>query len=150
MDGNRTLTQITEARGHRMPSPSLEAGAPRAMPFSGEGNAAVGLNRGRSAGARRVQDHTPLCALRSPSMEWGARSQSSITALSTVPACTPCLHLCSLGCHTPLPPAFSLQAVGTPTSEQHVTPSPQACPPSRASPKKCVLVLPAVSTFLPC
>lgn len=63
-DGNCTLIQTTEARGHRVPSsyPRMDPGAPQATPPHVEGDAAVGLNTGRPDGDHRVENHSaPVC-----------------------------------------------------------------------------------------
>lgn len=49
MDGNCTLIQTTEARGHWVPSSS-----PHKDPLRVEGDTAGGLNRGRPDGAPRA------------------------------------------------------------------------------------------------
>lgn len=58
-DGNCTLTQTTEARGHRVLSscPHMGAGAPQAIPPREEGDTAVGLNAGSPDGARGAGNH---------------------------------------------------------------------------------------------
>lgn len=59
-DGNCTLIQTTEARGHWVPSsyPLMDPGAPQAIPLHTEGDTAVGLNTGRPDGAHRVENHS--------------------------------------------------------------------------------------------
>lgn len=72
------------------------------MPSSREGKTAVGLNRGRSDGAHRVQDHAPLCALGSPSVEQGCPVLKAQQLHS--PQHQHARHVfncCSCGCHTP-------------------------------------------------
>lgn len=59
-DGDCTLIQTTEARGHWVPSsyPRMDPGAPQATPLLGEGGTAVGLNTGRPDGAHGVENHS--------------------------------------------------------------------------------------------
>lgn len=59
-DGNCTLIQTTEARGHRGLSscPHVDVGAPQAIPLREDGDTAVGLNTGSPDGAHRAGDHS--------------------------------------------------------------------------------------------
>lgn len=58
-DGNCTLIQTTEARGHRVPSssPHTDPGAQAILPHV-EGDTAEGLDRGRPDGAHGVENHS--------------------------------------------------------------------------------------------
>lgn len=75
-DGNCTLTQTTEARGHRVLSscPHMGTGAPQAIPLHEEGDAAVGLNTGSPDEAHRAGNLSASVCPRKPSNGGGTQN----------------------------------------------------------------------------